>query len=258
MIKPEDLQYFNPTLFAENIFLHQALRPASERAYMHYVLKEQRNNESPTEYVKNIPSIAEEEVFKWLNFLADNPFGEFIRDYVAKIWPTISEQIETFSTFNVQIEGSNPYCNINKKSMFLHYHPARLDTGKSMTATFISPMLKYAAATEVFHYADLQYHGRESKSMNTLFADCKTKLDYAYAMYNDWHRDNYKDLEWNDIAFPNNGTLALRFDGSRYVHSVENISDNVYVVLVFNDVVFTTEYDPASADDFIVEHRSIT
>jgi len=127
-----------------------------------------------------------------------------------------------------------------------------------MTATFISPMLKYAAATEVFHYADLQYHGRESKSMNTLFADCKTKLDYAYAMYNDWHRDNYKDLEWNDIAFPNNGTLALRFDGSRYVHSVENISDNVYVVLVFNDVVFTTEYDPASADDFIVEHRSIT
>lgn len=256
MISPEDLQYFDPTLFAENLFLHQALRPASERAYMHYVLKQQRDKDDPLKYVKNYPTEAEAEVFRWLDFLANNPFGEFVRDHVAKVWPLIEDQIDTFSTFNVQIEGSNPYHNIHKKSMFLHYHPARLDTRKSMTATFITPMLLQSEVNEVFKYADLEAHGRQSKTMNELFKDCKSKMDYAYAMFEDWKRENYQGLTWEHIKFPEAGTLAFRFDGARYVHSVENVSDNVFIVLVLNDVVFKDGYDPKDNNDFVVEHRS--
>lgn len=256
MIKQEDLRHFNPKLFAENFFPHQQFMYKSERAYMHYILGQERSKEDPSKFVANYPVEAKQRVFKWLDFLADNPFGEFVRDHVKDIWPVVEEQIEHFSTLNVQICGKNPYCGINTSRMFLHYHPPRIDEKKSMTGTFITPMIKQEETKEVFRYADLNNSNKPPKMLNEIIAGSTSFLDSAEKIYKEWRSYEDIELERTDVQFPETGTLALRFDGARYIHSLENLCDNVYVVLVFNDVVFAPDYDPIKNDDFVVEYRS--
>jgi len=256
MIKHEDLQYFNPELFAENIFPHQQFMYKSERAYMHYVLPQKRNKENNLEFVRNTPEQSSIEIFRWLEFLGNNPFGNFIKERVEEMWPTVVEEIASFSTFNLQLAGKNPYCNINTNRMFLHYHPPRLSTGKSMTSTYITPLYKSHNAVETFKYTDLNKTERRPKELNEIVSGCKSKLEGAEMLFNEWQSFEGIEADWLEETFPDQGTLCLRFDGARYIHSLENLGDNVYVVLVFNDVLFNDDYDPAEQDDFAVERRS--
>lgn len=255
MIKHEDLQHFKPELFAENVFPHQQFMPKSERAYMHYVLPQMRSKENNLEFVRNTPAVASTEIFRWLEFLSNNPFGYFIKERVSELWSTVAEEIQSFSTFNLQIAGKNSYCNINTNRMFLHYHPPRLATGKSMTSTYITPMYKAQDAVETFRYTDLTVAEKSPKGLNEIIAGCKSKLEAAELIFKEWKSFEKINTDWKDVVFPNDGTLCLRFDGARYIHSLENLCDNVYLVLVFNDVIFNDDYNPNSQDDFVVDHR---
>lgn len=258
MINTDDLKYFIPYLFRENIFPHQIFQEKSTIAYMHYSLPQIRDYTDPdiSAFIKRTPENDREEIFKWLDFLASNPFGVAVRDYILSKWHQISKELKHFASFNVHIEGNMPCHNIYKSKLFAHYHPARLGTGKSMTYTFVTPLCLNTEVAETIRYADYTDIGFKSKSQQEVFAGCKTRYDHAVAMYDAYMNSEAPGLSWKLLPFPTTGTLNLKFDGARYPHSVENEGDNVFIVLVFNDVEFVDSTDCQKHDDFFYQYQN--
>lgn len=256
MITNDDLKYFKPYLFRENIFPHQIFQKKSELAYMHYTMPSAKfkNSNGDMEFVKKTPQGSKEEIFKWLNFLADNPFGSTIRDYVAAQWEVVEKELADFASFNVHVEGNIPQHDIFKTKLFTHYHPPREDNGVSLTFTSITPLILNNQINERLVYSDYNQIGFKPKTHREIFKDCVHRSDFAKALSREYLDSDKPGLEWSELEFPKSGTLRLKFDGARYPHYVSNESNNVFIVLVFNDVHFNDMADLQKSDFFHYEY----
>jgi hypothetical protein len=232
LLNKHDLAGFNHNLFGASFFPHNFFQDPTEMSYQFLTIPNKGRPQTLTH--------AHAEIYRWLDFLSNNKIGAKVRSVVDQFWGDAVANIESFSSFNIHIEGNIPVLGINKKRMFSHIHPTRQGKDYHNALTYITPIYLAGPVQESFRYADYNEIGVKTRSEEQVFAGCSTRLEYGQAMATEFkNSDQYPGLVWQDKTFPDAGEmLRIRFNAARYVHSVENYCNNVYAIAVFNDVEF--------------------
>jgi len=185
------------------------------------------------------------DVMRWLRHLGNGTrMGTLIERYIDWVWESdLKTNIKTFSSFNIHIIGQIPSLNIFSRRLMRHNHPPRHGRKNHYVATYVTPLYIDQPVNQYFAYAD--YHDvnysvpsqEQIFNKNTPFLQACQNFADVYARMS----DAFEGLQWQRRIFPETWeTLRINFEGSRYVHSVEQLNTNVHLAAVFNDVEYVT------------------
>lgn len=139
-----------------------------------------------------------------------------------KIFDEARKHVSTLYDLFVFFIG-NIEADVEKDSVFAHYHPAW--NGEFVqTLTGILPIFVVDPITEkiVMRWIDTDLPKGDAIFGDVFFKICKQAWEDAG--------------QEHEISFPEQGQLAfLDFDSSHWVHKVEGVSNNIYMVVVFNE-----------------------
>lgn len=236
LLSREDIQ-FDARLYSYSYFPQQVLLDPKEIPVTYYSLTFSGKDYNVTDQ-KN-------EVIRWLHHLGNGTkMGLLIERYIDWIWETdLRFNIKTFSSFNIHIMGQIPSLNIYSKRLMRHNHPPRQGHTKHNVATYVIPLSIELPVHQYFEYADYNDVGYTVPNQEDIFTkktsfleQCKTFAD-IYAR----NSDRFTGLQWKRKMLPAEWeTLKINFEGSRYVHAVQELSTNIHLAAVFNDVDYVT------------------
>jgi hypothetical protein len=232
---------FDHKLFSFNLFPHLMWVPREEVTLQYLTI---RNIGKVYE-----PKLMKDEVFAWLSFLRqqNGKFGEFIYAYVDSIWQDVEDNIKSFTSLNIHVEGNMPAIGVTKTRMLTHIHPGRLGKPDHKTLTYITSAYQENDPTAYFNYADYDKIGYTQRTQEAIMEGCANAGEAAIAWLNEYNKcGTIPGLEWQKRYLPGtNETLRMKFLASRYPHSVEATGTEIFVMPVFNDVEF---YEPLNED----------
>lgn len=145
------------------------------------------------------------------------------------------KNIKTLSSFFFMIETSwkDVDSQIERNSFYTHYHPPRSDVNYLHTISYIKPIVIENDVTESFNYINLLQHNEAGK---------------PYFKWKNPHEDLISEFaklsekmssqKWSQLDFHKSKTLEICFDSCNLLHNLKNISSNIFLVLVINDVEF--------------------
>ncbi|NBX48514.1 hypothetical protein EBT25_01010 [bacterium] len=235
MLKKQDI-VFDSRLYSYSYFPQQVLLDQLEIPITYYSL--------PFAGLDHDIRDSKKEVMRWLRHLGNgSKMGTFVEQYVDWIWKDVESTINTYSSLNIHIMGRIPALNIHSKRLMRHNHPPRMGRDNHYVVTYVTPICVEEGAEQYFAYADYNDINYVIPSHDTVFEkgmsfeeQCRKFAEmYASQSY------QFEGLRWQRKTLPTEWeTLKIKFCGSRYVHSVENLNKNVHMAVVFNDVDYTS------------------
>lgn len=168
---------------------------------------------------------------------------KFLLEYLDTIFEeTIREGIKSSVFFGVWIQGNHKDLNHPSLQLYPHTHLyAELESNTAiMTHTVIIPLQINNTVTETFWAKwidDLPTTiPSKLKILMSLNRDRVSK-DTLRSAFNEWW-NNLKKIGNNkmlNVKLPNKGEkLTINFDSRNYIHGISDLSDNLYLVAVFD------------------------
>ena len=170
-----------------------------------------------------------------------HPLSERLVKETLQLVELAKEHIHSLSSFFFMIETSwkDIEPEQERDSFYSHYHPPRTDKNSLHTLSYFKPIAICEPVNEEFTYINLLENNEYGK---------------PYFVWNNPHQDlinefetlsqKLKHLPWNKIKFSSDQLLEIKFDSCNLLHNLKNLSSNIFLVLVINDVEFKSVFNP--------------
>ncbi len=228
--KKEALQKLLEIEGGSSIYSHQKNIIQEERPSIFYTIAEKRlPMDEVIAMVKN-------------DFAANLPQGQFsnqIVELTLKLLEKSKNKIDSLSSLFVAIETNWGVINpeFERRKFYDHYHPPRGDRSEISTLSYFAPLHLENKIDESFNYCDL------------------SKINLAGKPYSFWKNNNPEKIaedfvelskktspsDWKKILFPETGALEIAFDSFYNLHNLSDLSGNLFLTIVINDVELKTK-----------------
>jgi hypothetical protein len=151
------------------------------------------------------------------------------------------KSINTLSSFFFMIETNwkDVDCNTARDSFYTHYHPPRTDVNYLNTISYMKPVVVEQDVNESFNYVNLLENNANGKPY-FVWSNPHQDLINEFASL----ADKMNSAKWTKLNFHKKDTLEICFDSCNLLHNLKNISTNIFLVLVINDVEFKEQLKP--------------
>lgn len=175
------------------------------------------------------------------DFPASLPATAFSKEIVKttlKLLEKSKTKIDSLSSLFVAIESNWGVIDpaFERKKFYDHYHPPRGDRNEISTLSYFAPLYLENKVEESFNYCDL------------------SQINLAGKPYSYWKNNNpekiaedFEELskktspsDWKRIVFPESGALEIVFDSFYNLHNLSDLSGNLFLTIVINDVELKT------------------
>ncbi|AUN99869.1 hypothetical protein C0V70_17515 [Bacteriovorax stolpii] len=176
------------------------------------------------------------------DFATNLPEGHFsngIVELTLKLLEKSKDKIDSLSSLFVAIETNWGVIDprFERRKFYDHYHPPRGDRNEISTLSYFAPLYLENKVDESFNYCDL------------------SKMNLAGKPYSFWKNNNPEKIaedfielsqktlpaDWKKILFPENGALEIAFDSFYNLHNLSDLSGNLFLTIVINDVELKTK-----------------
>ncbi len=149
-----------------------------------------------------------------------------------RVFDDAEKNIESLSSFFILLEGVFDYTGLQTQTVYNHYHPARGNNPGCPVSTYLMLSQQFVPVQEKFEYADFNEIGVDPPRLYNM-----TDQEQAETIN---HYCNLPELRWQTREMPDQQGQALRidFNAHRYAHNVSPLTENIWVMFVFNDVKF--------------------
>lgn len=149
-----------------------------------------------------------------------------------RVFDDADKNIESLSSFFILLEGVFDYTGLKTQTVYNHYHPARGNNPGCPVSTYLMLSQEFVPVQEKFRYADFNEIGIDPPRLYNLTAEQQAATINHYC--------NLADLRWQTQDMPNQqgGIMRIDFNAHRYAHNVSPLTENIWLMFVFNDVKF--------------------
>lgn len=213
-----------------SVYSHQKNIIQEERPSIFYTIAEKRlPMDEVISMVKN----------DFKNNLPAHKFSDEIVDLTLKLLEKSKKKIDSLSSLFVAIETNWGVIDsrFERVKFYDHYHPPRGDKNEISTLSYFAPLHLETKVQESFNYCDL------------------SQINLAGRPYSYWKNNNpekiaedFKELsekttasDWKKILFPETGALEIAFDSFYNLHNLSDLSGNLFLTIVINDVELKTK-----------------
>lgn len=149
-----------------------------------------------------------------------------------RVFDDAEKNIESLSSFFILLEGVFDYTGLKTQTVYNHYHPSRGNNSDCPVSTYLMLTNQSVPVQEKFEYADFNEIGIDPPKLYNM-----TGLEQAETIN---HYCNLPELNWKtkDMPSQEGSVMRIDFNAHRYAHNVSPLTENIWVIFVFNDVKF--------------------
>lgn len=217
----------------DSVYQHQKLIKEEERPSIFYTIPER--SLSVKEVIENVRN----------NFLVNLPDSHYSNEIYEKVLNLLSRaetKINSLTSLFIAIETD--WGTVDKKftrnKFYDHYHPPRGDNLEISTLSYFEALYLEEEVAEKLNYCDM------------------TRLKIAGKPYRFWKENNPADIakdfkalsektnisDWKFLLFPKEGALEVAFDSFNNLHNISDLSGNMFLTIVINDVELKEKLSP--------------
>lgn len=168
-------------------------------------------------------------------YAANDVAAKKILSAAMRVFDDAEKHIQSLSSFFVLIEGIFDYTGLQTQTVYNHYHPARGNNPGCPVSSYLLLSKQFVPVEEKFEYADFSQIGVDPPRFYFISDQEQATLLNHYC--------NLPELQWQSHPLPTTQGSMLRidFNAHRYAHNVSPLTENIWVMFVFNDVKFKTD-----------------
>lgn len=214
----------------ESVYSHQQNISNEERPSIFYTIAEKRL--TMDEVIAQVSN----------DFHHNLPQSDFSKEIIEKVLRLLNkskEKIHSLSSLFIAIESNweSIDSSYTRTKFYNHYHPPRGNNSEISTLSYFEPLYLENDVKENFSYCNM------------------TKLNISGKTAKYWIENNLNDIaldfenltkqtreeDWNLLEFPKTGILEVVFDSFNNLHNISNLSNNLFLTIVINDVDLKTK-----------------